>query len=64
MLLEARVMGMDASKNLAIVMDPEAAGLAEPPRLLRPDRRQTFLLPVNLDERVCRGEGGRVPVLH
>ena len=53
-------MGMDASKNSVIVMDPEAAGLAEPPRLLRPDRRQTFLEPVNLDERLPADHRARV----
>jgi transposase len=51
---------MEADRPDSIASGLELPVLAEPPRLRRPDRRQTFLEPVNLDERVAADHRVRV----
>ena len=51
---------MDAASRCTEADRPEAAIFVEPPRLRRPDRRQTLLEPVNLDERLPADHRARV----
>jgi transposase len=51
---------MEANRSDSIPVRSEVPAAAEAPRLRRPDRRQTFFEPVNLDERLAADHRVRV----